>query len=94
MNDMDDRYSNIEEIGTDINDIGLLVDNGKKVIDILDSHLNNAYSRHNNENLKQIVHIEPKEVEMTNSRGVIIKYWTYAVAGYENFLDFDGDSES
>ena len=87
MNDMGDRYTNIEEIGNDIGDIGLLVDNGKKVINILDTHFNNAYTRHNNENEKQIVHIEPKEVTITNQRKVGIKYWTYAVLGYENFID-------
>jgi hypothetical protein len=94
MNDMGERYTNIEEIGNDIGDIGLLVDNGKKVIAILDSHFNNAYSRHNNENEKQIVYIEPKEVEITNSRRVKQTYWTYTVVGYENFIDFEDDPES
>ena len=94
MNDMGERYTNIEEIGNDIGDIGLLVDNGRKVIDILDTHFNNAYSRHNNENEKQTVHIEPKEIEMTNSRRVQVKYWTYAVVGYDNFIDYDGEPES
>jgi hypothetical protein len=93
MNDMGERYTNIEEIGNDIGDIGLLVDNGKKVINILDSHFNNAYSRHNNENEKQIVHIEPKEVELTNSRKVKMKYFAYCISGYENFLDYEEDSE-
>jgi hypothetical protein len=94
MNDMGERYTNIEEIGNDIGDIGLLADNGRKVIDVLDSHFNNAYSRHNNENEEQIVHIEPTEVEITNQRKVKIKYFTYCVAGYENFIDFNDNSES
>ena len=90
---MGDRYNNIEEIGNDIGDIGLLVDNGRKVIDVLDSHFNNAYTRHNNENEKQIVYIEPKEVEITNQRKTKVKYFTYCVAGYDNFIDYDGDIE-
>jgi len=40
------------------------------------------------------VHIEPKEIEMTNSRRVQVKYWTYAVVGYDNFIDYDGEPES
>jgi len=93
MNDMGERYNNIEEIGNDIGDIGLLVDNGKKVIDILDSHINNAYTRHIYENEKQAVYIEPCEVEITNQRKVKNKYWTYAVLGYDNFIDYDGEIE-
>lgn len=89
MHDMGERYTNIEEIGNDIGDIGLLVDNGKKVINILDSHFNNAYTRHNNENEKQIVYIEPKEVEIINNHKSKIKYWTYAVVGYDNFIEYE-----
>jgi hypothetical protein len=91
MNDMGERYTNIEEIGNDIGDIGLLVDNGKKVIDILDSHFNNAYLRHVEENNKQILHIEPKQIEKTNIQNVKITYWTYAITGYENFIDLEND---
>ena len=87
MNDMGERYNNIEEIGNDIGDIELLVDNGKKVIEILDYHFNNAHSRHIEENEKQIVHIEPKEVELTNQRYKKVKYWTWIICDYENFID-------
>jgi integrase len=87
MQDMSDRYSHIEEIGNDLGDVELLLDNAKKVIDVLEKHFNDAYLRHNDENEKQVVYIEPKEVEITNQRKVKIKYWTYAVVGYENFID-------
>lgn len=93
MNDMSERYSNIDEIGNDIGDIGLLVDNGRKVIDILDSHFNNAYSRHIDENKKQVLYIEPKEVEITNQRKTKVKYWTYAISGYDNFIEVDEEDE-
>jgi uncharacterized protein YccT (UPF0319 family) len=88
---MDERYSHIEEIGNAVGDVELLISNGQKVIDVIDSFLNSAYSRHNNENEKQVVHIIPKEIESTNSRKVKVKYWTYAVVGYENFIDYNGD---
>lgn len=58
MNDMGERYTNYEEIGNDIGDIGLLVDNGRKVINILDTHFNNAYTRHIDENEQQAVYIQ------------------------------------
>ena len=85
MNDMRERYNNIEEIGNDIGDIELFVDNGKKVIDILEYHFSLALSRFVDENEKQSVHIEPREVEITNQRNKKIKYWTYAIKDYENF---------
>jgi integrase len=87
MNDMGERYNNIEEIGNDIGDIELLVDNAKRVIKTLDYHLNNAYTRHIEENEKQTVYIEPKEVILTNRKMSKIKYWTYVISGYENFID-------
>jgi len=93
MNDMDDRYTNIEEIGNDIGDIELLVDNGKKVIEILNGHFDNAYTRHIEENDKQIVHIEPREVEITNPKMSKIKYLTYVISGYENFIECDDDND-
>ena len=91
MNDMGERYTNYEEIGNDIGDIGLLVDNGKKVIDIIETHINNAYTRHNQENEQQIVFIEPKEVELINYHKSKIKYWTYAVVGYVNFENYEDE---
>jgi integrase len=89
MNDMEDRYNNIEEIGNDIGDIDLLIDNAKKVIEILDFHFNNAFRRHSEEDTSQSVFIERKEVEMTNQRKVKIKYWTWVIIGYENLIDYD-----
>jgi integrase len=94
MNDMGERYNNIEEIGNDIGDVELLITNGKKVIDVLDSHINNAYTRHNNENEKQVVYIEPKEVEITNQRKTKVKYFSWVISGYQNFIDVDEDIES
>jgi integrase len=94
MNDMSDRYSHIEEIGNDIGDIGLLVENAKKVIDVIEKHFNEVYLRYNNKNEKQVLHIEPKEVELTDSRRMKQTYWTYCISGYQNFLDYDGDTES
>jgi integrase len=91
MSNMEERYNNIEEIGNDIGDIALLVGNAKKIINILDDHINNAYLRHIEENRKQIVHIIPKEVEITNQKKSKIKYWTWAIDGYENFIDYDDD---
>ena len=91
MNDMGERYTNYEEIGNDIGDIGLLVDNGRKVINVIDTHINNAYTRHNQENEKQIVFIEPKEIALTNYHKSRITYWTYAVVGYVNFENCDDD---
>jgi hypothetical protein len=35
----------------------------------------------------RIVHIEPREVEITNPKKSKIKYWTYVISGYENFID-------
>lgn len=89
MNDMGERYNNIEEIGNDISDIELLVDNGKKVIEVLDYHFDKAYLRHIEENEKQKVYIEPREVELTNRRRKKMKYWTYVISDYENFIDYD-----
>jgi integrase len=89
MNDMGERYNNIEEIGNDIGDIEFFVDNGKKVVEILDIHLKNSLSRHIEENTKQIVHFTPKEVEITNHWKSKIKYWTWVIDGYENFLEYD-----
>lgn len=93
MNNIDDRYINIEEIGNDIGDIELLVENGKKVIEILDIHFHNAHSRHLEENEKHIVHIEPREVVITNRKKAKIKYWTYAISGYESFIVCEKYSE-
>jgi integrase len=89
MNDMEDRYNNIEEIGNDISDIKLLADNAKKVIGILSEHFNNSLLRHIEEHDQQILYLEEKEVELTNAKGEKVKYWTHAIKGYENFIDFE-----
>jgi integrase len=89
MSDMEDRYNNIEEVGNDISDIKLLADNAKKVIDILSGHFNNSFLRHIEEHDQQILYLEEKEVELTNAKNAKIKYWTYVIQGYENFIDFE-----
>jgi hypothetical protein len=89
MGDMSQRYNKIEEIGNDIGDIPILAENGQKVLDILDGHFNDAYTRHILENERQVLHLEQREVEITNARKQKMKYWTWVVAGYENFVDYD-----
>jgi hypothetical protein len=80
MNDMGERYTNIEEIGNDIGDIGLLVDNGKKVLGIIDSYFAKRGSN---------IHIEKKEVEITNRRGNKVKFYTYCLTGYDSFIEYE-----
>jgi integrase len=89
MNDMEDRYNNIEEIGNDISDINLLADNAKKVIGILGEHFTNSFLRHIEEHDQQILYLEEKEVELTNAKGEKVKYWTTAIKGYENFIEYE-----
>ncbi|MDR1106570.1 MAG: tyrosine-type recombinase/integrase [Treponema sp.] len=89
MNDMEDRYNNIEEVGNDISDIKLLADNAKKVIGILSEHFKNSFLRHIEEHDQQILYLTEKEVELTNAKGEKVKYWTYAIKGYENFIEFE-----
>jgi integrase len=89
MNDMEDRYNNIEEVGNDISDIKLLADNARKVIDILSEHFKNSFLRHIEEHNQQILYLEQKEVEITNAKGEKVKYWTNVIQGYENFIEFE-----
>jgi hypothetical protein len=71
----------------------LLLDNAKKVIDILDCHFNNAYTRHIGENEKQIAHIEPRQVEITTRRKTKVKYWTYVFSKHQNFKEYKIEKE-
>jgi len=94
MGDMSQRYNNMEEIGNDISDVGLLVENGKKVIDILNGHFNSAFSRQNDGDGKQIVRFEVKEVELTDPKNSkTAKHWTWVISGYENIVEYDDNDD-
>jgi len=91
MSNMDERYDNIEEIGNDIGDIDLLIENAKKVITILDKHFNNSIQRHIGESGSQSVLVDSKEIELTNPKNSKIKYWTWVICGYESIIDYEGE---
>jgi integrase len=97
MNDMEDRYNNIEEIGNDIGDRKLLAENGKKVIDTIDKYFTPIPMPLRDDlsgiDITRITRLEPKEVEITNHWKSKIKYWTWVVKGFEDFTDYENDTE-